>query len=148
MPDNNNLRSERDLLIRLDTKFESMSGDVGKIAAEFGRLESKVDAKFDAFNQRLDEVTRDIKEELKSEYVTKKDFDAVVQSHKELRDELKKYAPLSRFEPVEEVHKDVAKRLRTLLISVGVCVLIAAASAPTWITVYKTANEVAKNAGK
>jgi hypothetical protein len=124
----NDNRSERDLLIKLETKFESMNDNV-----------SKIDRKLDDFNTRLDAVVRDIKDELKNDYVSKQEFVQVVKQFEQFQVDVKsKYAPLARFEPVEEVHKDVANRLRTLLVSVGVCVLIAAASAPTWISIYKS----------
>lgn len=123
-PDN---RSERDLLIKLETKFESMNDNVNKI-----------DKKLDDFNTRLDVALKDIKDELKNEYVTKQELQSLVKELSDLQKEVQSdYTPLIRFEPVEEVHKDVANRLRTLLVSVGVCVLIAAASAPTWISIYK-----------
>lgn len=121
-------RSDRDLLIKLETKFESMIDNV-----------SKIDKKLDAFDQRLDNVVKDIKEDLKTGYVTKQEFQTLMDAHKALQSDLStKYTPLTRFTPVEEVHNDVAKRIRTLLISVGICILIAAASAPTWIAIYKS----------
>lgn len=128
MPAPHDNRSERDLLIKLETRFESMNDNVNKI-----------DKKLDDFNTRLDLVVRDIKDELKNDYVSKQQFEQVVKQFEQFQIDVKnKYTPMARFEPVEEVHKDVAQRLRTLLVSVGVCVLIAAASAPTWISIYKT----------
>lgn len=125
-------RSERDLLIKLETKFESMNDNVNKI-----------DKKLDDFNARLEHVVKEIKDDLKNDYVTKQELAVWVDALKAAQDDLKQnYTPLVRFEPVEIVHKDVAKRLRTMLISVGVCVLIAAASAPTWISIYRTVTTV------
>lgn len=125
-------RSDRDLLIRLEEQFKNMNSNVAGI-----------NKKLDEFNGRLDTVVRDIKDELKSDYVTKAEFarlmDSVADIKKDLHDN---FAPLSRFEPVEEVHNDISKRLRTLLVTVGICVLIAAASAPTWLAIYKSSTEV------
>lgn len=121
-------RSDRDLLIRLETQFANMNENV-----------TKIDRKLDAFDQRLDSVVRDIKDDLKTGYVTKQEFQTLMDSHKILQSDMStKYTPLSRFTPVEEVHNDVAKRIRTILISVGICVLIAAASAPTWLAIYRS----------
>jgi hypothetical protein len=129
MPDN---RTDRDLLIKLETKFDSMTD-----------LNTKIEKKLDGFQDKLDKVVKDIKDELKNEYVTKADFQRLQHEHEELLEEVRtKYTPLSRFSPVEEVHNDVAKRLRNILISVGVCVLIAAASAPTWLAIYKGSTAV------
>jgi len=120
-------RTDRDLLIKLETKFDSMAD-----------LNGKIEKKLDGFQDKLDKVVKDIKDELKNEYVTKADFERLQDQHEQLVQEVKtKYTPLTRFAPVEEVHNDVAKRLRNILISVGVCVLIAAASAPTWLAIYK-----------
>lgn len=127
MPNTPDNRSERDLLIKLETRFESMNDNVNKI-----------DKKIDDFNNRLETMAREIKDELKQDYVSKQEFMQVAKQLEQFQLDVKaKYTPIGRFEPVEEVHKDVAKRLRTLLVSVGVCVLIAAASAPTWIAIYK-----------
>ena len=121
-------RSDRDLLIRLETQFSNMNDNMAKI-----------DRKLDAQASHLDSAVRGIKEDLKNEYVTKAEVLRIIETVTSLKAELASdYTPLSRFAPVEEVHKDVSKHLRTLLISVGVCILIAAASAPTWIGVYKS----------
>jgi hypothetical protein len=128
LPSPNDNRSERDLLIKLETRFDSMNDNVNKI-----------DKKLDSFNTRMDAVVRDIKDELKNDYVSKQEFQQIVKALEQFQIDVKtKYAPMSRFEPVEEVHKDIAKRLRTLLVTAGVCVLIAAASAPTWLSIYKS----------
>lgn len=125
-------RSDRDLLIKLETQFSNMNENV-----------SKIDRKQDDFIQRLEFAVKGIKDDLKNEYVTKDEFQRLADSLKSLKKEMEEdYTPLTSFLPVEEVHKDVAKRLRTLLITVGVCVLIAAASAPTWIGVYKAITSV------
>lgn len=125
-------RSDRDLLIRLEEQFKNMNNNVGTISR-----------KLDEFNGRLDTVVRDIKDELKSDYVTKQEFARLMESVADIKKDLHdNFAPLARFEPVEEVHKDISKRLRTLLVTVGICVLIAAASAPTWLAIYKNSTEV------
>ena len=125
-------RSDRDLLIRLEEQFKNMNNNVGTI-----------NKKLDEFNGRLDTVVRDIKDELKSDYVTKQEFARLMEAVSDIKKDLHdNFAPLARFEPVEEVHKDISKRLRTLLVTVGICVLIAAASAPTWLAIYKNSTEV------
>lgn len=128
----NDNRSDRDLLIRLEEQFKNMNTNVAGI-----------NTKLDEFNNRLNTVVREIKDELKTDYVSKADFRRLEDSVAELKEDLhKNFTPNARFEPVEEVHKDISKRVRTLLITVGICVLIAAASAPTWLAVYKSANEI------
>jgi archaellum component FlaC len=128
----NDSRSDRDLLIRLEEQFKNMNSNVDGI-----------NKKLDEFNNRLNGVVRDIKDELKNDYVPKAQFERLADDVAELKEMVeKKFTPLARFEPVEEVHKDVSKRIRTLLITVGICVLIAAASAPTWLAVFKSGSQV------
>lgn len=129
-------RSDRDLLIKLETQFTSMNENF-----------KKTDQKLEDTIVRLENLVKDLKDDLKNEYVPKYEFERLVETVKSLKKELgDDYAPLVRFEPVEEVHKDIAKRLRTLLITVGVCVLIAAASAPTWLAIVSNLGDVHKAA--
>jgi hypothetical protein len=128
----NDNRSDRDLLIRLEEQFKNMNNNV-----------AGMNKKLDEFHGRLDTVVRDIKDELKTDYVSKSDFKRLEDIVAEIKEDLhKNYTPMNRFEPVESVHKDISQRVRTLLITVGICVLIAAASAPTWLAVYKSAGDV------
>lgn len=127
-----NDRSDRDLLIKLETQFSSMIENF-----------TKIDKKIDNFDVRLETFSKEIRNDLKTNYVSKSDFDRVVQELEEIREDMRKnYTPNARFEPVEEVHKDISKRVRTMLITVGVCLLVAAASAPTWLAIYKNASDV------
>ena len=130
-------RSDRDLLIRLEAQFDNMINNVNKVDKKLGDL-----------NDRFDRVVNELKTELKNDYVSKSDFNRLVDAVDSLKDDVKNlYTPLNRFEPVEEVHKDISKRLRTLLVTVGICVLIAAASVPTWLAVTKNAPEVIAQTG-
>lgn len=129
---NGDNRSDRDLLIKLETQFSSMNENF-----------KKTDQKLEDTITRLESLVKDLKDDLKNEYVPKYEFERLVETVKSLKKELSDdYAPLVRFEPVEEVHKDISKRLRTLLITVGVCVLIAAASAPTWLAIVTNIGDV------
>ncbi len=120
-------RTDRDLLIRLETQFLNMSQNFEKFDKKLGQV-----------TDRLDTVVREIKTELKNDYVSKSEFKRLTDLVEEIRDDMEnKFTPLVRFVPVEEVHKDISKRVRTLLITAGICVLIAAASIPTWLAVTK-----------
>lgn len=125
-------RSDRDLLIRLEAQFENMNKNVNKVDTKLGDL-----------NDRLERVVKELKDELKNDYVAKPEFQRLQDMFHDLKRKVDSdFTPLSRFEPVEEVHKDISKRVRALLVTAGVCVLIAAASVPTWLAVTKEAPTV------
>lgn len=120
-------RSDRDLLIRLETQFLNMNQNFEKFDRKLGQV-----------SERLDTVVRDIRSDLKNDYVSKSDFQRLLKTVEEIKQDIEdNYTSNMRFEPVEVVYKDVSKRVRTLLITAGICVLIAAASIPTWLAVTK-----------
>ena len=87
-------RSDRDLLIRLEEQFKNMNNNVDGI-----------NKKLDEFNTRLNGVVRDIKDELKNDYVPKAEFIRLVESVADIKKDLhENFAPLARFVPVEDVH--------------------------------------------
>lgn len=135
-PENDAPRLDRDLLIKLDTQFSYMNETL-----------QKFDRKMDDFNTRLESVVTDIKDDLKNDYVAKESFERLEESVKSLKKEIaENYVPYTRFEPVEEVYREISKRLRTMLITAGVCVLIAASAAPLIWTMYKNVAEIAQTA--
>lgn len=137
MPPENDNRPDRDLLIKLETQFTYMNENLVKF-----------DRKLDDVNIRLESVVKDIKDELKNDYVPKESFERLEETVRSLKKDLtENYTPYTRFEPVEEVFRDISKRLRTMLITAGVCVLLVAASAPAMWAMYKNVMEIQQSAG-
>lgn len=126
MPPNEN-RSDRDLLIRLETQFASMNDNVNKL-----------DRKFDDHQTRLETAIKSLTENIRNEYVSKEEFKRITDELASFKAKVSNdFVETSRFEPVEDAYNDTAKRIRNTLISAGICLIIAAASVPTWLYVYK-----------
>lgn len=138
MPPDNETRLDRDLLIKLETQFAYMNENFRNF-----------DLKLDNVNVRLESMVKDIKDDLKNDYVSKEEFERLQEMVKSMKkDVTETYVPYSRFEPVEEVYREISKRLRTMLVTAGVCVLLLAASAPAMWAMYKNVMEIQQSGVK